>query len=471
MNMKAKLALVAALGSQVRADVPAIFRAEGGRTSMEDIKKLIEDGNRAFEEHKHYVDRRMREIEANGQPSAETETALKRIGDDLDKVNDRLKELYADNDRLDEIEARINRMGLGGGGGDPAEELKQARAFWSSVYGRPVEDTEIDLEQIRAYRKAFTAYLRRGDKAISGDIRAALEVGSDPDGGYYVDPDTTGRIVQLIHETSPVRQVANVVTIGTDALEGVNDLDEAGSGWVGETASRTETTTPTVGEYRIPVHEQYAEPRATQKILDDAMIDIAAWLGGKIADKLAREENKAFVKGSGVGKPRGFLDHTTSTSAPSSSSWSTIQHVVSGASGAFATSDPGDPLIDLVFKLKAAYRASARWSMNRATLGEVRKLKDGQGNYLWTPDFGQMANGQLVGFPITEMEDMPDIAADSLSIAFADWNQAYQIVDRQGIRTLRDPYTTKPYVKFYTTKRVGGDVVNFEAIKLFKFSA
>jgi HK97 family phage major capsid protein len=320
----------------------------------------------------------------------------------------------------------------------------------------------------RNYKSAFRQYLRKNNAGSNVDEIKALSAGSDPDGGFAVTPDMSGRITRLIQETSPVRQVANVATIGTDALEGVNDLNEATSGWIGETEARSETGAPQIGEWRIPVHEQYAEPRATQKLLDDAMFDIEGYLTGKIADRLARMENAAFVNGNGVKKPRGFLTYPAGT--PTSSSFSVIEQLPSGKSADFADTDPGDALINLVYALKAPYRERAVFMMKRATLAEVRKLKDGSGNYLWQPDFQMKTGGTLLGFNVTEAEDMPTIAANSLSIAFGDFGSGYQIVDRQGIRILRDSFTAKPYVKFYTTKRVGGDVVNFEAIKLMKFA-
>jgi len=263
--------------------------------------------------------------------------------------------------------------------------------------------------------------------------------------------------------------VANIVTIGTDRLEGTRDLDEVTTGWVGETEERSETDSPQIGQYVIPVHEQYAEPRATQRLLDDAMFDVDEWLAGKIADKFARMENTAFINGDGEGKPKGFLTYDGGT--PDTQNFSVIERVLSGAAGDFAASDPGDALINLVYSLKAVYRGGAVFMMKRATLAEVRKLKDGDGNYLYHPDFQGGTGGMLLGFPVIEAEDMPEMAADSLSIAFGNFHAGYQIVDRQGLHILRDNLTAKPFVKFYTTKRVGGDVVNFEAIKLMKFAA
>ncbi len=390
------------------------------------------------------------------QELAKTFTAFREASDkeiaDMKKGQaDILNTIKANNlnQRLDQIQDQINNF-----------------AKVQNRQGLGTDGSAVTEEQ-RAYKNALLAYVRRGP-AVSSEIQAALSVGSDADGGFLVHPDLSGRIVKLVFETSPVRQVANVVTIGTDALEGINDLDEAGAGWTGETDARNETTSPKIGEYRIPAHELYAEPRATQKMLDDASLDIEAWLAGKVADKLSRLENASFVAGDGVKKPRGFLTYAAGT--PSASAFNVIEQVVSGANGAFAGTNPGDALINLVYALKSAYRQNAVFMLRRATLAAVRRLKDGQGNYLWQPDFQQRQGGTLLGFNVVEAEDMPALAANSLSIAFGDFNAGYQIVDRAGIRILRDAYTAKPYVKFYTTKRTGGDVVNFEAIKLMKFS-
>lgn len=319
---------------------------------------------------------------------------------------------------------------------------------------------------------AILNYLRKGEHGVSGDIKAELSVHSDPEGGYFVNPDMTGRIVEKIYETSPMRQVANVTTTNADAKEGLNDLDEASAGWVGETESRTETDTPDIGEWRIPIHEMYAEPRATQKQLEDADRDVESWLEGKLASKFGRMENTAFVSGDGIKKPRGFLDHDNASTNDDSRAWGTLQFVTTGNSGDFAASDSADVLYDCLFKLKANYLANAVWMMARSTMAEVAKLKDGQGNYLLTMGrIDARTPFSLLGYPVFIAEDMPAIASNSLSIAFGDFNSGYQIVDRRGITILRDPYTAKGKVKLYSTKRVGGDLLNSEAIKLIKFGS
>jgi HK97 family phage major capsid protein len=353
-----------------------------------------------------------------------------------------------------------------GGGPDDEPRVKAATV---EAFRKMVKNADASEADVLEYKSAFNAYIRKGGGADL--MQKAMSVDSDPDGGYVVEPDTSGRIVRLVYETSPVRQVANVVTISTDALEGLNDLDEAEASWVGERSSRVETATPELGRYRIQVHEQYAEPRITQKLLDDAMMNVEGWLADKVADKFARSENAAFVNGDGALKPRGFLTYPAGT--PSATSWNVIERVDSGANGAFvAAPNQADALMDLTFALKAAYRQGAVFMMNRSTLAAVRKLKTSDGDLLWTPTIQDSGIGlNLLGYPVVEAEDMPDLATDSLSIAFGNFGVGYQIVDRAGIRVLRDPFTSKPFVKFYTTKRVGGDVVNFEAIKLMAFSS
>ena len=277
----------------------------------------------------------------------------------------------------------------------------------------------------------------------------------------------SGRIIERLYETSNMRGYASIETIGTDALEGFNDLDEATSGWVGEKASRPETGTPGLGKWTIPVHEQYAMPKATQKLLDDSMFNIESWLSGKVADKFARTENSAFVSGDDILKPRGILDYPSNTAADDTRDWGSFQHINGGDA---ATLTDEDKLIDLVYALKSGWRGNANWFMNRNTVSTVRKLKDGDGNYLWQPNFQVQQAGSLLGYGIAEFEDMPDIAANSVPIGFGDMRETYTIVDRTGTRVLRDPFTQKGFILFYTTKRVGGGALNFESLKFIKIA-
>lgn len=324
-----------------------------------------------------------------------------------------------------------------------------------------------------AAKSALLKYLRKGEQRLSATEQAALEgmqkalsVDSDPDGGYVVTPEMSARIIETVYETSPIRQVATVETIGTDAIEGLFDGDEAGAGWVAERGSRSQTDTPELGMWRVPVHEVYAAPRATQKLLDDANLNVEAWLNRKVADRFARLENTAFVSGSGVGRPRGFTTYSDGTTR------GTIEQIPS-LDASWMTPES---LINLMYALKNAYRTGAVWVMNRATVGYIRTLRSesggaGTGEFMWQAGFGTQP-ATILGYPIVEAEDMDDLGTGTnLPIAFGNFREAYLIVDRAGIRVLRDPYSNKPYVEFYTTKRTGGDVVNFEALKLMDVAA
>lgn len=422
-----------------------------------ELKKLLEEQGTAFAAFKSANDEMQAEIKKLGSADTITVEKVEKLNAALDKLQDEAK------NRADDIEVKVNRLSLGAGSGDNAEEAKAAAQF-SAERGE-----QIDLEGYKAYKSGFVAYMRKGER-LSADERKAMSVGSDPDGGYTVVPDVSGRMIKRVYETTPMRQVASIVTIGTDRLEGINDLGEGTAGWVGETAPRPATGTPQIGKWEIPVHELYAFPQVTQKLLDDSMFNIESWLADKTADKFARTENAAFLNGDGVGKPRGLLTYPTAVTADATRAWGTFQHVLTGTDAGFgATTNGTDKLIDLVYSVKAQYRQNANFMMSRATVAGVRKLKDGQGNYAWQPSVTALSGGLLLGFNIVEGEDMPAIAADSLSIAFGDFREAYQIVDRVGIRVLRDALTNKPYVGFYTTKRVGGDAIHFEAVKFLKF--
>jgi HK97 family phage major capsid protein len=268
--------------------------------------------------------------------------------------------------------------------------------------------------------------------------------------------------IQKVYETSPMRNIATVQTISSDALEIPEDLNEADSGWTSERSARTETSTPQIGVRRIPVHELYAMPKATQTLLDDSRIDVESWLSVKIADKMARIENSAFINGDGVGKPRGILTYLAGTTNPGQ-----VQQVNSGN----ASSLTADGLRALFYTLKGSYIPNARWLMSRSAIEEVSKLKDSGGSYIWQPGFQEGEPQTLLGHPIERMEDMPQVVANSMSVAFGDFRQAYTIVDRMGLRVLRDPFSSKPFVLFYTTKRTGGDVANFEAFAIQKTAA
>ena len=429
----------------------------------EEIKKAIgavDALHAGFEEFKKANDERLAQIEKKGSADVVTEAKLQKIEADLEKAQKIADEAVLASKR----QSRIVTDERG-----EVVDLDRKAQEWASMNARRRGAVvgSFGAADMDGYKAAFDTFLRKGEEVMGPDERKALSVGTDPDGGYVVNPDLSGRIVMKVFETSPMRAYASTQVISSDALEGLFDLNEASSGWVGETDSRGETNTPQLGKWRIPAHELYAKPKATQKLLDDASINMEAWLASKVAEKFARDEANAFVVGNGVNKPRGFLTYSSGTTIPG-----TIERFDTGVNGAFAAApNGGDVLINALYGLKQQYRANATWFMNRATLKLTRKLKDSDGAYLWSPGIAAGQPASLLGYPVASFEDMPDPATDSLSIAVGDMREAYQIVDRLGIRTLRDPYSAKPYVEFYTTKRVGGDVVNFEAIKLIEFTA
>lgn len=387
-----------------------------------EIKGLLEEQAKAFEEFKSVNNRRLDEIEKKGVSDPLTDSHVNKLNDRLDEIKD----------RMDKLETAA-----------PVGESKE-------------------LGEVDQYTKDFTSYIMKGVESPLLSEKA-LSVANDADGGYLVTPAMSNRIITKLFETSPMRQIANVETISTSSLEYVVDNDEAGGGWTSEQGTVSETTTPTVGKKSIAVEEQYALPKATQKFLDDAAVDVEAWLAGKIADKLSRQENTAFITGNGVGKPRGILTYDAGTD------WGQIEQISSNSSSA-ATLESED-FINLLYGLKAPYSVNASFVMNRSTVKSARTLRDSNGNYLWGAGLQAGEPDTLLGKPVYEFTDMPAIGTNSLSVACGDFNKAYSIVDRTGIRVLRDPYTSKPYVSFYTTKRVGGAVANFEAIKLLKMDA
>lgn len=321
------------------------------------------------------------------------------------------------------------------------------------------------LEEVKAYWDSFNTYLRKGGEREphfglgSPEAQKALTLGSDPGGGYLVPVQMSAKIIERQFETDPIRQLAAVETCTTDALEWMVDIDEAGWGWEGETETGAETTTPDWRKKRIPVHVIYAKPRISQTLLEDAGINVEAWMAKKVADRFNRGEAAAFVTGDGVGKPRGFTTYANGTN------WGQIEQVVVGT---VAGSIDADGLIDTKYHLKEMYLGRGTWLMRRNTVQEVMQLKDGMGQYIWKPGLigEDPLASSLLGLPVRMSPTMPAIAASSLSFALAEWTEAYMIVDRLGITIQRDPYTAKPLVELYTRKRVGGDVANFEAIKI-----
>lgn len=442
---------------------------------IKEVTDLLNKQGEAFEAFKGMVEGELKKKANADDPlvKSKIEKIEKQLDDAIEGKAKIEAALDAEKKEREELEIKFNRMGItkDGEAGKRELEIKTHNLILASHNAERKESFEPLTEKTYdEYKTAHNRYLRKGDRLLSADEVKTLSVGSDPDGGYFVTPDTGGRIVKKVYETSPIRQIASVQEISTDALEGIEDLGEAGAGYAGEQAQGSDTTTPQVGKWRIPVFWIDTEPKTTQQLLDDAMVDIEGWLSGKVADKFGRFENNEFVNG--ATKIRGFTSYTTAADSGSGVAWGSIGHVMSGASGDFvaAASFPADKIFDLIGTLKEAYLQNARFVTRRSVITKMRKLKDTTGQFLWQPSLVLGNPESFAGYPITRAEDMPALGADSLSLAFGDFRAAYQIVDRQGIRVLRDNLTSKPYVKFYTTKRVGGGVVNFEAIKLMKFN-
>lgn len=396
---------------------------------MEIVRQMEELGT-AFNEFKKANDQRLKEIEQKGSASFMTEEKVNKL-----------------NNAMTEIEEKISKL--------------QTMANRTPTLGSETSGQESD--EAKRYKEAVVNYMRKGkeiDPQLIEWAKKDMSVDSDVDGGFLVRPEVASEMQKKIYEMSPVRQLASVQTITSDSLDIIHDLDEAGSGWVGETAARPKTDTPQFQKSNIPVHELYAFPMATQKFLDDAGVNVEAWLQGKCVEKFARDEATAFISGNGMAKPKGILAYASGTS------FGQIEREISATNASFT----GDDLIDLQSKLKEPYQNNATFMINRLLIGYIRKFKDiANGNYLWQPGLSVSQPATLLGRPVVMAPELPsNIVASTDTIIYGDIKAGYQIVDRIGVRVLRDPFTNKPFVGFYTTKRVGGAVKDFEAIKVLR---
>lgn len=368
----------------------------------------------------------------------------------LSEIETRLTADVVTTDKLARIERALDDL-----------SLKASRP----ALGGPAPRASAEL----AHKQAFHGYVRQGsDAALRAMEQKALSVASDPDGGYLVPQETETEINRALRAISPIRAIAGVRQVSGSVYKRPYVTSGLQTGWAGEAASRPQTNTPTLASVSFPTMELYAMPAATTALLDDSAIDIDSWLADEVRLAFAEQEVAAFVTGDGINKPKGFLAYPTVANA--TWAWGSIGTISTGVAGAFPATSPADKLIDLAYAVKAGYRANGTFVMNRSTQSLVRKLKDADGNYLWLPALHAAQLPTLLGYPLAESEEMPDVGANSLSIAFGDFARGYLIVDRVGIRVLRDPYSAKPYVLFYTTKRVGGGVADFDAIKLLKFA-
>ncbi|SIQ13896.1 phage major capsid protein [Marinobacterium stanieri] len=398
---------------------------------LKDIEQVAEEFGQKFEEFKSKNDKRIDALESEKGKLSETVETLNGKLTDLDKYKKELEEELA----------ALSRPGA----------------------------TGTDAKAKAEHKAAFDRFMRKGhDDGLRELEQKALSTDSDPDGGYIVTEEVDTSIERVMGDMGVMRQLATVRPVGSATYKKLTNQGGATSGWVGEREERSETGTPSLSELAFPTMELYAEPKATQSMLEDGMFDIESWLADEVGTEFSEKEAGAFITGNGVNKPRGILGYEAV--ANSNYAWGKLGYIASGGAGAFASSNPSDKLITLVHSLKRGYRQGASFLMNDMSLMQVRLLKDADGNYLWRPGLEAGAPSTLLGYTSETDDFMPDIAANSLSIAFGDFKRGYVITDRRGVQVLRDPFTAKPYVKFYTTKRVGGGVQNFEAIKLMKFA-
>lgn len=394
----------------------------------QDIKQVADELGKRFDEFKSSNDKRIDAIE-------QEKTALAEKTESLNAKLSELDELKAD---LEKSLKTANRPGRAGG------------------------------EAASEHKAAFESFLRKGREDGLRELeQKALQTGVDDDGGYAVPEELDRNVLELLKNESPMRQVCNQITVSTPDYKRLVNLGGAGSGWVGETAARPVTGTPTLAQITAHMGEIYANPQATQTSLDDIFFNAEAWLQSDVAVEFAEKEGAAFVLGDGTNKPKGYLDYPMAATADAARAFGTLQQIISGTAGDFT----GDELLKLIYSTKKGYRAGATFMLNMMTLFKVRTMKDAEGNYLWRPGLQEGEPSQLLGYGVTENEDMPNAAADAHAVSFGNFQRGYTIVDRIGTRVLRDPYTNKPYVGFYTTKRVGGMLTDSQAIKVLTLSA
>lgn len=382
---------------------------------------------------------------------------LLRSVEDFKKLNDerltKLEKKSSDpllNEQVEKANKEISKLQ------DELKALQTASNRTNKTEGKE----DLDAAAIE-HKQAMRDYFQHGDDGLTRELRKKfMSSDSDTNGGFLVTPEMSSEMVKKVFETSPIRGLASQQNISTSSLQIMEDLEEIESGWVGEVESRGETATPKLNMVEIAAHELFAQPLATQRLLDDAAVNVESWLLGKGAEKFSRDENTAFILGNGMKQPRGVLSY------PAGTNFGQVEQYTSLNSGSIVADD----ILKLIYKLKPNYLAGAKMGMKRSTEEQLRLFKDTQNRYLWSPGMDGASNSSIAGYEIVQMNDIPAIAANALSIVFGDW-KSYQIVDRLGIRVIRDIYTAKPFVKFYMTKRVGGGIKNFEGLKILKVKA
>lgn len=399
-------------------------RAEGAAPSNAEVKALVEGLQSAFAQFKADHTQQLAEIKA-GKSGADQEAKLQKISADLDRLQKETEDAHT----------KIAAAQMGAGG--------------------------VAALRDKEYSTSFDAHMRKGD------IQAALNKGTAEEGGYLTPVEWDRTITDKLRDESPMRELAQVQPTSKAGWSKLFNMGGTGSGWVGEDDQRPETATPALAALGFGHGEIYANPAATQQLLDDAEINIESWLATEVQSEFAEQEGQAFISGDGVKKPAGILTYVTGGANAAKHPFGAIQAVNSGA----AADITSDAVLDLIYSLPKKYRQNARFLTNNLTIAKLRKLKDGQGNYLWQPSAQAGQPATFHGYGLAEDENMPDVAANSLPILFGDFKRGYLIIDRMGVRVLRDPYTKKPYVLFYTTKRVGGGVQNPECLRALKVAA
>jgi len=384
----------------------------------------------AFEAYKETNDRRLTEIEHCKNADPLLNEQLKRID-------------HALNEQQRHIDSLITRA------------------------SRPALSGEIASQDSLQHKTAFDAYVRKGDEYHLRCLEEKSQaISVSEEGGYLVPNELDHELSRRMIALSPIRSISSVRQVSGPTYQKAFSVSGPSAGWVAETDARAESTKMNLQQRSFVAAELYAMPVASSILLDDAAVDIEQWLLEEIESVFAEKEGTAFVNGTGTHQPKGFLtcDKTTNDTWE----WGKLGYIATGVEGGFADNSPSDKLVDLIYSLKAGYRQNAVWVMSRSTQAEIRKFKDNTGNYLWQPPAAPGGRASLMNFPLIEVEDMPAPAENSFSIAFGDFRRGYLIVDRQGLRVLRDPFSAKPHVLFYTTKRVGGGIHDFDAIKLLK---
>ncbi len=420
--MKHSTALALLAGSTALAPVPRAVSIMP-RADSTDPKAMIAAVQNAFNEFKA----------ANDERIAKGEKADVLLNEKVDRINASIDGFQS---VIDDLNAKIAAAGVGAG-----------------VIG--------DLPADPEYVAAFKAHMRKGD------VQAAMTKGTDADGGYLAPVEWDRSITGKLKLVSPIRAHARVITTTVSGFKRLYTDRAVGSGWVGETASRPATSTPQFGSLDFPLGEIYANPAISQQLLDDSAIDLEAWLGDEVDTEFARQEGIAFLSGNGTNKPHGILTYVEGAANAARHPWGAIKVVNSGNANLLTA----DAFIDLFYDLPGEYKANAKLFTSRGAQAAARKLKDGQNNYLWQPSFAQGQPATIGGEPVVEIPDMPGVSAGNIAALYGDMQKTYLVVDRVGIRVLRDPFTNKPFVHFYTTKRVGGGVDNPDTMRALKIAA